>query len=65
MTKYLPTGKELAICILIGIALGVVFGLIGCLTGVMRDMSIIAAGGFSGAVCGGVILAMRLNRQAR
>ena len=65
MTKYLLTGKELAFCILFGIAAGVVVGLISILTGVGGYLYLALAGGFTGAF--GVILigAMRRNRQAR
>lgn len=63
MTKYLPTGKELAICTLIAIPSGLVFGLILLLAGLRGDVYIMAMSGFSGAVAGLVIAGMRRNRR--
>lgn len=65
MTKYLLTGKELAFCILFGIASGIVFGLISILTGVGGVLYGAAVGGFTSGVGVIVIGAMRRNRQAR
>lgn len=63
MTKYLPTFKELAIYVLVGIALGVVTALIGSVTGVRGDVYRMAVTGFVGAVVAAVHV-MRRNRRA-
>ena len=69
MTKYLPTGKELVIAVLVGvlvgIASGVIFGLIERLTAVGDDMYRFVPGGFAGFVCVIVLEVIGRNRQAR